>query len=566
MIRYFPTAGDQHGWAIDEDLRLMRRALRGVALESSLACSEVVHAPFWLPLALHDPGVVRRRFVVAQADNPPFFYLTQPDFAWGQNLVDLWVARSTEAHAQFAALGLDSVHVPYAIDTDLFFPIADKASLRRRYGLPQDAYIIGNFHRDSEGSDLTQPKLQKAPEMMVAILRRLATGRRKIHVLLAGPRRHWIRRALAEEGISFTFVGKSGVDSDDLGVNVLSRTQLNELYNACDLYLIPSRWEGGPQSAMEASAAETKVLSTPLGVARDILAPECLFDTAREAAGKIGLDMKDGHLGDFRSRHREQVRREHDAEAMTRNLRRLYGNMPAMDSYRAKAVLPRTPLKDSAVDFSWSVRRRLLPQRLPASVSLTHVPGVDASLDEAAEHCRLTMDALGVHIDDQNATTVVSTGEKPDDAAFRLLPGGGEINHASQCTCHIASCVQDAVNFRKANPHCRVVVCPMSRSGTGKRGGPPLVVESDDHIAGGRIWQGMVDGCVPVYPENSAYYYQVFHGGIAYGDHRTREEALYLADQERDAFTEMARITSTGSVSAFWRQLLAPPFRSWSKR
>jgi len=557
VIRFFPTAGDQHGWAIDEDLRLMRRALRGSAVESSLARADVVHAPFWLPLALHEPGVLSRRFVVAQADNPPFFYLTQPDFAWGQRLVDLWVARSTEAQAQFSALGLPSVHVPYAIDTDLFFPIADKVSLRRRYGLPQDAYIIGNFHRDSEGADLTKPKRQKAPEMMVAILRRLRDEGRNIHVLLAGPRRHWIRRALAAANIPFTFVGRAGVESDDLGVNVLARPQLNELYNACDLYLIPSRWEGGPQSAMEAAAAETKVLSTPLGVARDILAAECFFETPREAAEKITRDMEDGHLGYFRGRHREKVGREHDADAMTRNLRRLYGDMTAMDSYAAKASLPRSCWRDAAADFAWRISRRWARPRLPARVFLAHNPGMDASLDEAATRLRAVLDALGILAGDEAAQTVIAAGAEVSGAAFRLLPAGGEVPTASAHTCHIACAVQDAVNFRKLHPGCRVVVCPLTGSSAAEGNSEPLVVEQDDHAAAHRIWRGMTGGRVPVYPENSAYYYQVFHGGIRYGAHRAREKAVRLAAEERESLVALSRAPEWADAVAFWRALLA---------
>jgi glycosyltransferase involved in cell wall biosynthesis len=556
VIRYFPTAGDQHGWAIDEDLRLMRRALEGTAIESSLARAEVVHAPFWLPLALHAPEVLRRRFVIAQADNPPFFYLTQPDFAWGQKLVDLWVARSTEAHGQFAALGLPSVHIPYAIDTDLFFPIADRASLRRRYGLPQDAYIIGNFHRDSEGADLAKPKRQKAPEMMVAILRRLRESGRSVHILLAGPRRHWIRRALTEADLPFTFVGKAGVESDDLGTNVLSRPQLNELYNACDLYLIPSRWEGGPQSAMEAAAARTKILSTPLGVARDILAAECFFETAREAADKIARDMEDGHLGNFCESHREAVRREHDAEAVTRNLRRLYGDIPAMNAYAAKAALPRPAWRDGAADLSWRVRRRLARPAPVPRVFFTHSPGGDASLDEVADRFRMVMDALGVFCGDESAQTVITTGAEQVDAAFRLLPAGGEVAAASARTCHVALAVQDAVNFRRLHPRCRAVVCPLAGSEE-PSSGPPLVVEPDDRLAAPLVWQGMADRRVPVYPEGTAYYYQVFHGGISYGRRRNREDAVRLAAEDRESFLGLTRPPGFADAVSFWRTLLA---------
>ncbi|MGA0176275.1 MAG: hypothetical protein ACO3L2_06070 [Chthoniobacterales bacterium] len=162
LIRYFPTAGDTLGWAIDEDLRLLRGALDGAAQETSLAKADVVHATYWPHLFFHHPRLLENRFVIAHADNPPFFYLTQPSFSRAQNLVDLWVARSSEASGQFRALHLPCVHIPYAVDTALFHPIADRSALRRKHGIPEDAYVIANFHRDSEGADVSRPKLQKA--------------------------------------------------------------------------------------------------------------------------------------------------------------------------------------------------------------------------------------------------------------------------------------------------------------------------------------------------------------------------------------------------------------------
>ncbi len=556
MIRYFPTAGDQHGWAIDEDLRLIRRALMGITQESSLARADVVHSPFWLPLALHPTDVIRRRFVIAQADNPPFFYLTQPDFAWGQKLVDLWVARSNEAAEQFRDLRLPFVHVPYAIDGGLFFPIAEKTSLRAKYGLPDNAYVIGNFHRDSEGSDLNNPKLQKSPEMMVDILKRLQAKGEKFHVLLAGPRRHWLRRELERCGIPFTFVGRD-IPGDDFRTNILSRPQLNELYNACDLYLIPSRWEGGPQSAMEAAAARAKLLSTPLGVARDILSANCLFDTASEAAEKIQRDMQDGFLGSSLGEHHAKVRRDHTDEAMSRHLRNLYDAIPQMESFQAKAACRKAAFADSLRDFFFRVARRFSRPRLPRAVGLSHRQGSDPALDVAIDNLRMVFDQLGVEISADRPVPVVSTDADPVSAAYRLLPPGGEVSEASDETLHIAASAQDAVNFRRLHLQSPVLVCPLAFTRGANTGARPCVIDKNDKFGSQRIWQGMLSGCVPVYPEDSPYYYQIFQGGVPYGLRRSLEEAVRLAEEDRTSFVGISRPpTHTGAVS-FWRTLLS---------
>jgi len=555
VIRYFSTAGDQHGWAIDEDLRLIRRALQGVAEESSLARAEVVHAPFWLPLALHDPEVLRRRFVMAQADNPPFFYLTQPEFAWGQDIVDLWVARSTEAHAQFEALGLSSVHLPYAIDTSLFFPIADKSALRCKYGLPEDAYIIGNFHRDSEGADLTQPKRQKSPEMMVAILRHLRRGGKKFHVLLAGPRRHWIRRALAEEGIPFTFVGKEGVEDDDFAVNILARRQLNELYNACDLYLIPSRWEGGPQSAMEAAAARTKILSLPLGVARDILEKESVFDLAPVAADKIAQDMADGFLTSTLDRQAERVHRVHSAESMASGLQELYRALPGNELFRAKISARRHVLHDTVRDAAWRLKRRVTKPSTPSAVRIVHEASHDEFLDEAMASLQEILESSGVATDGRGDAHVIA-GHCADPASFRVLPAGGcsEVVHPG--TCHIALSVQDAVNFRRTAPAGKVLVCPLIFTANDD-GSSVCLIDRQDAVASLRIRRAMLAGRPVVYPRDSAHYYQVFHGGVPYDGERGSEEACQRAESQAAELADLGKPTGREAAASFWRSLLS---------
>ena len=54
---------------------------------------------------------------------------------------------------------------------------------------------------------------------------------------------------------------------------------LNELYNVLDLYLVTSRIEGGPQALVECGQTKTPILSTNVGIADQILAPESIFDS-----------------------------------------------------------------------------------------------------------------------------------------------------------------------------------------------------------------------------------------------------------------------------------------------
>ena len=54
--------------------------------------------------------------------------------------------------------------------------------------------------------------------------------------------------------------------------------KLNELYNCLDLYIVSSRYEGGPQSIVECGITKTPIISTDVGIAPEILARESIFD------------------------------------------------------------------------------------------------------------------------------------------------------------------------------------------------------------------------------------------------------------------------------------------------
>jgi glycosyltransferase involved in cell wall biosynthesis len=175
---------------------------------------------------------------------------------------------------------------PYCVDPQVFRPIPDREAIRRECGLPDEAIVVGNFHRDSEGADLGKPKAQKGPDIFLEVVKRLHRTNPRVTVLLAGPRRHWLREELKKAGIPYYFAGVVR-DGDDYEVNILGRERLNQLYQALDLCLISSRWEGGPYSVLEAVFSGCPVVSTPVGMARDVLPEACIFRTVEEAVTAI---------------------------------------------------------------------------------------------------------------------------------------------------------------------------------------------------------------------------------------------------------------------------------------
>ena len=55
-------------------------------------------------------------------------------------------------------------------------------------------------------------------------------------------------------------------------------SKINELYNLLDLYIVSSRFEGGPQSILECAATKTPIISTDVGIAKEILNVGSIFN------------------------------------------------------------------------------------------------------------------------------------------------------------------------------------------------------------------------------------------------------------------------------------------------
>lgn len=131
--------------------------------------------------------------------------------------------------------------------------------------------VIGSFQRDTEGSSIgngkiPQPKLEKGPDVLLSIIRSMPKG--KVGIMIPGWRRDYLIKNL--EGYPVFTSEKLPPD------------QMNRMYNllreAGGVYLVTSRHEGGPQAILEAAATETPILSTPVGIAADVLHPDCIIE------------------------------------------------------------------------------------------------------------------------------------------------------------------------------------------------------------------------------------------------------------------------------------------------
>ena len=148
--------------------------------------------------------------------------------------------------------------IPIGIDPSLFRPLT--ADARRALGLPEDAFVVGSFQKDAVGwEEGLEPKPIKGPDVLVAALAALRRRVPRLHVLLSGPARGFVKAGLERAGVPY--VHRVVERYDDIG----------SLYAALDAYVVPSRQEGGPKGVLESMAAGVPLVSTCVGQAVDLV-------------------------------------------------------------------------------------------------------------------------------------------------------------------------------------------------------------------------------------------------------------------------------------------------------
>lgn len=331
-VKIHLIGGEGAGWALDQDLINTRQAL--LRLEHvelvELENADVIHTIWDQALDYIENRQVEDKIVVCHICTNIFKMLENASHIVRSQKVNIWVAQTGEARKMAQNLKWPFFFVPYAFDAKIF-KIRGKNNdrrnaERRQLGIMPHEFVIGNFMRDSLGADLSQPKPEKGADIFLEVVSKLREIGLSIHILLAGPRRHWLRKKLAERKIPFTYIGKITVD-DDMTVNILPLQRIASLYQIIDLCLITSRHEGGPRTIMEAAAVKTPVLSTNVGLSMDILDNENIFSSIQQGVRKLVNIISDGYNLSHLENQYNRVIKNHSIDAVTACFSAMYKNI-----------------------------------------------------------------------------------------------------------------------------------------------------------------------------------------------------------------------------------------------
>ena len=147
--------------------------------------------------------------------------------------------------------------IPYWVN-DKFWIKQPYKTCRNKFGINDDTFLIGSFQRDTEGCDLISPKLEKGPDIFCDAVENY-NHKKNVCVLLGGWRRQYVINRLKQAGIQYLYIERPNLET------------IRDMYCALDLYIVGSRYEGGPQALLEAPIMKIPTISTPVGIAEQIL-------------------------------------------------------------------------------------------------------------------------------------------------------------------------------------------------------------------------------------------------------------------------------------------------------
>jgi glycosyltransferase involved in cell wall biosynthesis len=377
--------GEGINWALDHDIQHLTRLGSDFIEVVPIHQAEILHSVFWGAVLEVPEKHLRDKLVIASIADKPQIVMSRPEYLKVRDKIDLWLCEYHDSLHFVSNTGLRCALFPDPIDLSQFSPPQDrnaaKAALKKRLGIPDDRYLIGNFHRDSAAGALDRPKKQKGADVFLELASVLVEKGLPVHFLLAGPRRHWIRKHMEQRGIPFSFLG-TAMEQDDIRENTLDLNTIAGLYCGLDAYVIASRWEGAPNSVLECAASRTPVISTRVGQSPDILSRRQIYGHAAEGAACIEDDIRCASLHACLDQAYERVQVFNSDEAIAARLRSIYQQAMLHGKGRKSAATAparsfmggwfRKPaIAEASPESKHELRRLAIRERIEGKKSLT---------------------------------------------------------------------------------------------------------------------------------------------------------------------------------------------------
>lgn len=216
--------------------------------------------------------LARSRAIVRTEHNPPVPPISWLDRAhvWLRgrflNRVICVAQQSLEEHLQRLGRSADKcVVVQNGLDFERFAPLPASDGVHRELGFPPSVPLVGVVSRLSEERKGIQDFIQMAAQVNAQ-----APDARFV-IVGDGELREFLERQAADLGLG----GRIAFTGD--------RRDTPRLLAAMSVFVMPSRYESGPYTLLEAMAAGRPVVTTPVGVA-----PELIVDGQNGRLASIG--------------------------------------------------------------------------------------------------------------------------------------------------------------------------------------------------------------------------------------------------------------------------------------
>ncbi|MEM9031308.1 MAG: glycosyltransferase family 4 protein [Pseudomonadota bacterium] len=167
-----------------------------------------------------------------------------------------WVIAVSDKSAEY--LSVPHQVVRHGIDTRRFHPARDRAALRRRLRLEENAVIVGCFGRI---------RAQKGTGDFVDAMLQLMQTRKDVHAIAMGGvvgHEDYVRELK-------TRITRAGLGERLRIMPEVPVDNMPDWYAALDLYVAPQRWEGFGLTVLEAMSSGVPVVATGVGAFEELL-------------------------------------------------------------------------------------------------------------------------------------------------------------------------------------------------------------------------------------------------------------------------------------------------------